>query len=155
MLFVMWPQGLSRPKLHDCDMMGNFSDTTVCSLSGKELCTWWPSRVGNTHLYTPTSTWLTPTYCPVISQLRCHFSWEVFLNQDSLAESVVSSHTSRLYVNDRNYYSMSNYIKAILHSSCTCSLIYMLGKESTCNAEHLGSIPVRGRAAGEGNGYPL
>ena len=29
------------------------------------------------------------------------------------------------------------------------------GKESTCNAEYLGSIPWSGRSPGEGNGYPL
>ena len=30
-----------------------------------------------------------------------------------------------------------------------------VGKESTCNAEDPGSIPVLGRSAGEGIGYPL
>ena len=30
-----------------------------------------------------------------------------------------------------------------------------VGKESTCNAEHPGSIPGLGRSAGEGIGYPL
>ena len=29
------------------------------------------------------------------------------------------------------------------------------GKESTCNAGHLGSIPGLGRSPGEGKGYPL
>ena len=29
------------------------------------------------------------------------------------------------------------------------------GKESTCNEEHLGSVPGLGRSPGEGNGYPL
>ena len=29
------------------------------------------------------------------------------------------------------------------------------GKESTCNAEDLGLIPVLGRSPGEGKGYPL
>ena len=29
------------------------------------------------------------------------------------------------------------------------------GKESTCTAEDLGSIPGLGRSLGEGNGYPL
>ena len=29
------------------------------------------------------------------------------------------------------------------------------GKESTCNVEDLGSIPVWGISPGEGNGYPL
>ena len=29
------------------------------------------------------------------------------------------------------------------------------GKESTCNAEDLGSIPGLGRSPGEGNSYPL
>ena len=29
------------------------------------------------------------------------------------------------------------------------------GKESTCNAGDLGSIPGSGRSTGEGNGYPL
>ena len=29
------------------------------------------------------------------------------------------------------------------------------GKESTCNAGDLGSIPELGRSPGEGNGYPL
>ena len=29
------------------------------------------------------------------------------------------------------------------------------GKESACNAGHLGSIPWLGRSLGEGNGYPL
>jgi len=29
------------------------------------------------------------------------------------------------------------------------------GKESTCNAEDLGSIPGLGKSLGEGNGYPL
>ena len=29
------------------------------------------------------------------------------------------------------------------------------GKESTCNAGDLGSIPVLGRSPGEGKGYPL
>ena len=29
------------------------------------------------------------------------------------------------------------------------------GKESTCHAEDLGSIPGLGRSPGEGNGYPL
>ena len=29
------------------------------------------------------------------------------------------------------------------------------GKESTCNAEDLGSIPGLGRAPGEGKGYPI
>ena len=29
------------------------------------------------------------------------------------------------------------------------------GKESACNAEDLGSIPVLGRSPGEGKGYPL
>ena len=29
------------------------------------------------------------------------------------------------------------------------------GKESTCNAENLGSIPGSGRSPGEGNGNPL
>ena len=30
-----------------------------------------------------------------------------------------------------------------------------VGKESTCNAEHSGSIPGSGRSAGEGIGYPF
>ena len=30
-----------------------------------------------------------------------------------------------------------------------------VGKESTCNAEDLGSTPELGRSAGEGIGYPL
>ena len=30
-----------------------------------------------------------------------------------------------------------------------------VGKESTCNAEDLGSIPESGRSTGEGKGYPL
>ena len=30
-----------------------------------------------------------------------------------------------------------------------------VGKESTCNAGDLGSIPGSGRSAGEGTGYPL
>ena len=30
-----------------------------------------------------------------------------------------------------------------------------VGKEPTCNAGDLGSIPVSGRSPGEGNGYPL
>ena len=30
-----------------------------------------------------------------------------------------------------------------------------VGKESACNAEHLGSIPGLGRSPGEGKGYPL
>ena len=29
------------------------------------------------------------------------------------------------------------------------------GKESTCNAGNLGSIPGSGRSPGDGNGYPL
>ena len=29
------------------------------------------------------------------------------------------------------------------------------GKESTCNAGDLGSVPVLERSPGEGNGYPL
>ena len=29
------------------------------------------------------------------------------------------------------------------------------GKESTCNAGDLGSVPGSGRSSGEGNGYPL
>ena len=29
------------------------------------------------------------------------------------------------------------------------------GKESACNAGHLGLIPGLGRSPGEGNGYPL
>jgi len=29
------------------------------------------------------------------------------------------------------------------------------GKESTCNAGDLGSLPELGRSPGEGNGYPL
>ena len=29
------------------------------------------------------------------------------------------------------------------------------GKESTCNAGDMGSIPGLGRSSGEGNGYPL
>ena len=29
------------------------------------------------------------------------------------------------------------------------------GKESTCNARHLGLIPGLGRSPGEGKGYPL
>ena len=29
------------------------------------------------------------------------------------------------------------------------------GKESTCNSEDLGSIPVLGNSPGEGKGYPL
>ena len=30
-----------------------------------------------------------------------------------------------------------------------------VGKESACNAGHLGSIPAMGRPPGEGKGYPL
>ena len=155
MLFVMWPQGLSSPKLHDHDMVGNFSDTTLCSLSGKELCTWWPSWVENTRLYTPTSTWLTPTYFLVISQLRCHFSWGVLLNQDSLGEPVVSSHSSRLYVNDSNYYTMSNYIRAILYSVVHVHLFTCVVKNPSAMQEIWVQSLLQGRSAGEGHGYPL
>ena len=35
------------------------------------------------------------------------------------------------------------------------SLVAQAGKESTCNAGDLGSIPGLGRYAGEGNSYPL
>ena len=35
------------------------------------------------------------------------------------------------------------------------SLIDSAGKESTCNAGDLGSVPGLGRSPGEGNGYPL
>ena len=38
-------------------------------------------------------------------------------------------------------------IKGFPHSS--------VGKESTCNAGYLGSIPGLGRSPGEGKGYPL
>jgi len=31
----------------------------------------------------------------------------------------------------------------------------LAGKESTCDAGELGSIPGLGRSPGEGNGYPL
>ena len=34
-------------------------------------------------------------------------------------------------------------------------LRWFSGKESACNAEHLGSIPELGRSLGEGNGNPL
>ena len=34
-------------------------------------------------------------------------------------------------------------------------LRWLSGKESACNAEHLGSIPELGRSLGEGNGNPL
>ena len=30
-----------------------------------------------------------------------------------------------------------------------------VGKESSCNAGHLGSVPGLGRSSGEGKGYPL
>ena len=32
---------------------------------------------------------------------------------------------------------------------------WLSGKESTCNAGDLGSIPALGRSPGKGNGYPL
>ena len=32
---------------------------------------------------------------------------------------------------------------------------WLSGKESACNAGHLGSIPGLGRAPGEGNSYPV
>ena len=35
------------------------------------------------------------------------------------------------------------------------SLGFPAGKESTCNAGDLGSIPELGRSPGEGKGYPL
>ena len=47
----------------------------------------------------------------------------------------------------------TNKLKNIL-----CSLGFpcgSVGKESACNAGHLGSIPELGRSPGEGNGYPL
>ena len=34
-------------------------------------------------------------------------------------------------------------------------MVYLAGKESTCNAGDLGSIPGLGRSPGEGKGYPL
>ena len=33
--------------------------------------------------------------------------------------------------------------------------MHSIGKESTCDAEDLSSIPGLGRSPGEGNGYPL
>ena len=33
--------------------------------------------------------------------------------------------------------------------------LWLVGKESTCNAGDLGSIPGLGRSPGEGNSYPL
>ena len=39
-----------------------------------------------------------------------------------------------------------------LHKGFPCG---SAGKESTCNAGDLGSIPGLGRSPGEGNGYPL
>ena len=39
--------------------------------------------------------------------------------------------------------------------SAICSLVAPVGKESTCNAGDLGSIPGLGRSPGEGKGYAL
>ena len=47
----------------------------------------------------------------------------------------------------------SCYIKPQVDSSCFPDA--SAGKESTCNAEDLGSIPGLGRSPGEGNSYPL
>ena len=49
------------------------------------------------------------------------------------------------------------------HCDVYCSILYnsqgfpdsSVGKESTCNAGDLGSIPKSGRSTGEGIGYPL
>ena len=55
--------------------------------------------------------------------------------------------------------------KPFLNSMCPHAYIYPVlstvfpgasyGKEPTCNAGHLGSIPGLGRSLGEGNGNPL
>ena len=43
-----------------------------------------------------------------------------------------------------------------LHTPVFLGFLYgSAGKESACNAEDLGSIPVLGRSPGEGKGYPL
>ena len=46
-------------------------------------------------------------------------------------------------------------LKKYLVRLCLCFPCGLAGKESTCNAGDLGSIPGLGIAPGEGKGYPL
>ena len=45
--------------------------------------------------------------------------------------------------------------KIITHPSCPALLDSSVGEESSSNAGDPGSVPVSGRSAGEGKGYPL
>ena len=53
---------------------------------------------------------------------------------------------------------MCNYYIVHLYIILLYSALYLygsIGKESSCNAGDLGSIPELGRSPGEGNSYPL
>ena len=55
----------------------------------------------------------------------------------------------------KSWTQLSNiHFHASLYVSCRFPR-WLSGKESTCNAEDVGSIPGLGRAPGEGNGNPL
>ena len=58
----------------------------------------------------------------------------------------------------RNFTEVSTpwiFLRFLFHPWLTSFLDSSVGKESACNAGHLGSIPGLGRSAGEGKGYPL
>ena len=60
--------------------------------------------------------------------------------------------------NSRNEHKFGSICNLLKNYTFYCSLVFpggSAGKESTCNAGDLGSIPGLGRSLGEGKGYPL
>ena len=84
-------------------------------------------------------------YAKLVHQLRKDGHITVF--NLPVSEHSISLHLFRYLISFTVSLLFSSYRSGFPNSSP--------GKESTCNAGDLGSIPGLGRSSGEGNGYPL
>ena len=124
-----------------CGHLAPCSRTTPPALSAASLCPLLVNSLLVSHsLFSCCPKFLASLFCPLTSLLRnlfhsCPGHW-------SLTPCLVSLWGS-----------------TPAFRGCSCAFggfpASSAGKESTCNAGDLGSIPGLGRSAGEGNGYPL
>ena len=81
------------------------------------------------------------------------FLKDVLLDRDLLIDSIFFFQYLNMPVHSQLLlFLIQNYLLTLLWLGFPCG---SAGKESTCNAGDLGSIPGLGRSPGEGNGYPL
>ena len=88
----------------------------------------------------------------------------LFFNRKRISKTLTLKYYLSSFRSSISTFSLWIFNKLIASAICPSSQLFLIyrgfpgcsaGKESTCNAGDLGSIPGLGRSPGEGTGYPL